>query len=275
VVAVSSTGVLTSESYGQTTVIARYGTITSTLPVIVIADGTFIVTGTVGEVGLTIAGAMVTVLDGPAAGLAAVTQANGSYRLFGVGGPVTLRASQAGYMTITRTVVISANQVVDFTLTPLVAPLQVAGLYTLTLTASSNCSDRLPPEGVERRYLATVTQTGARADVELGEAEFAAYANYDRNKIRNTFSGRISGNTIAFTVPADDYYGIYGILEHVEGTRYFEAGGVAATTATPARIAGTLTGMIRMTNYASSPPGSFLTVLGSCMNSHGFVMVRR
>src|SRR5215218_1501505 len=67
-------------------------------------------------------------------------------------------------------------------------PANVAGEYTATITASSTCSAKLPPEAWVLTYPATVTQTGAAVQVKLIHHQGSTV----------TVPGTLSGQTVNF-----------------------------------------------------------------------------
>src|SRR3954447_20825435 len=69
-------------------------------------------------------------------------------------------------------------------------PANIAGSYSATITASSNCSANLPPAAWELGFLATITQTGAAAQVQL-IAHMPGAPSV-------TVSGTVSGQTVNF-----------------------------------------------------------------------------
>src|SRR3954469_5739593 len=67
-------------------------------------------------------------------------------------------------------------------------PANIAGPYDLTITASSTCSANLPAAAWVLGFAATVTQTGAAAQVQLLAHQGAT----------GTVSGMVSGQTLNF-----------------------------------------------------------------------------
>ncbi len=86
-------------------------------------------------------------------------------------------------------------------------PANVAGEYNATITASSTCSARLPPDAWVLKYPATITQTDAAI-----QAKFISHQGST-----TTISGTVSGQTINF--PS------FSLAENMTG-------GVVALTAT-------------------------------------------
>src|SRR5690348_10008702 len=69
-------------------------------------------------------------------------------------------------------------------------PANIAGSYAATLTASSSCSANLPAASSVLGFLATVTQTGSAAQVQL--------VTHMPGTPSTTLSGTVSGQTINF-----------------------------------------------------------------------------
>jgi hypothetical protein len=69
-------------------------------------------------------------------------------------------------------------------------PANIAGSYSAIITASSTCSANLPPAAWELGFLATITQTGAAAQVQLIAHVAGAPST--------TVSGTVSGQTVNF-----------------------------------------------------------------------------
>src|SRR6185436_12777007 len=111
------------------------------------------------------------------------TDYDGTYRLYGVAGPVEIQISKSGYDTIVRGLTVSGTDVASVTeIRQSVIP-SLAGTYSLTLAAAGNCT-ALPVEARSRTYSATVQQSGPVLTVTLGGADFSSE--------RNRFSGRVT-----------------------------------------------------------------------------------
>src|SRR4029453_12403155 len=106
-----------------------------------------------------VAGARVEIVDGPQAGTVLTTDADGLFVLTGnFVSNNTFRASANGYVTATQGFRTSAPGGVPwltFYLAADAVPIDIAGDYTLTMTADSACVD-LPSEVRTRTYSATV-----------------------------------------------------------------------------------------------------------------------
>ncbi len=108
--------------------------------------------------------ARVEVLDGASAGASAVVDSDGAVNLTGFFDSATrFRVTKDGYETLTQTWTCSVAQCqnnarpwLGFYVRPLAPALELAGDYTLTITAAATCS-ALPVESRSRSYAVTLT----------------------------------------------------------------------------------------------------------------------
>jgi hypothetical protein len=117
-----------------------------------------------------LARARVEVLDGPQAGTSAIADASGQVSLSGTFDSATrFRASSDGHVSATQTWNCSIGAIgcptngrpwLGFYLAVLASPVNIAGNYTLTITADTACVG-LPGDARTRTYAATITP-GAR-----------------------------------------------------------------------------------------------------------------
>jgi hypothetical protein len=134
----------------------------------------------------------VEVIDGSRAGTIAMTDESGHFSMPGTfTGNITLTASKDGYVRETRPVApigaplpgtAGGSWEVAFHLEPLGPSVNVAGAYTLTLTADSACTN-LPAEARMRTYTVTIVPGGRSS----------------------SFSGRLSGARFLPWVPCPPY----------------------------------------------------------------------
>lgn len=132
------------------------------------------------------AGVKVDVLSGPETGRQLTSDSDGRFSYVGLFAGVTMRASKEGYLGATQAVFVSqtsAQAWVSFQMAPLTPPVQVAGNYTLTITADSACAG-LPDDARTRTYAATVTLASGsnappntRFNGNVSGAQFAPYGN--------------------------------------------------------------------------------------------------
>jgi hypothetical protein len=144
-------------------------------------------TGYISDTGFrVISGARIEVLDGPQAGTVMTSDDGGRFSYTGIfASTVNLRATKAGYVEATQAVrVLTSGPWVNFNLVSLTPPVNIAGNYTLTITADSACTT-LPDDVRTRSYSARVApnpyNTGATATMFLEgvvtDGQFAPYAN--------------------------------------------------------------------------------------------------
>ena len=130
------------------------------------------ISGSVGDTAYRpLVGARVEIVSGGSAGTFALAREDSHYSLPGTfTGTVVLVASQDGYVSQTKTVTPSSRPVsrpvesreywVSFSLEKIgQSTLDIAGVYSMTLTAAGAC-DMLPEEARTRRYTATIVPSG-------------------------------------------------------------------------------------------------------------------
>ena len=138
------------------------------------------------------------------------------------------------------------NQSLDVDITPRFAPASVAGTYRVTFTASASCTI-LSAEQKTRTYTAQIDQDAARLVVTLSGAPFVSR--------QNTFSGKVSGDTVTFDVgSAFVYYGYYygtaAVQELLPSGQILGIFGTITAPVTPQSISATYAGgySLRSTN---------------------------
>jgi hypothetical protein len=178
------------------------GSVSSVREVLVLFPDTYRLSGRVLASGRPLSGAQVEVIDGPRAGQRTTSNADGSYRVYGVSGSTSVLVADIGYFSQVQTVVVTANQVLDFTLTP--STLQnLSGSYTVTFTAASGCAAQLPVAVRTRTYTAVVTQAGGWVDVTLSGAKFWTDP---RTGGGARFRGKIEYGLVRFFIAVDPGY---------------------------------------------------------------------
>ena len=102
----------------------------------------------------------VDVVDGPSAGVFATTNTVGHYELPAVSEPFTVRAAKEGYAPFTTTRSMGYSPLSIYIVLALSTPsVNLAGDYTLTLTADTACSGNLPDAARARTYTVAMTPT--------------------------------------------------------------------------------------------------------------------
>ena len=91
---ITATGIASAQRIGETVVTIRNGNLRGSLEVLVLPPGTYRVAGMVKEAGVPVAGASVDVVEN--ADIHTLTDASGSYRLYGVAGDVQMRVTKEG-----------------------------------------------------------------------------------------------------------------------------------------------------------------------------------
>jgi hypothetical protein len=273
VLSIASGGRANAGRPGQVVVAAENSGRRAGIDVLVLAPGTFRLTGTVSDAGTPISDATVDLLDGSRAVMSTRSDDSGTYRLLGVAGNIEIRASKAGYVTQVNRLTVSGNTTSDFGLTSDQTG-AVDGTYRLTLTASPGCPVSgylsLPSDVRTRKYTATVRQMGSRLEVELSDAAL----------LKASFAGQAEGTRVSFDLRGverpnfyyyfDDIERNTDLLEQVSPRDTLEVVGHVDGTVSQTGISGTLKGLLAL---VSSPP--FRTLDALCNDHHSFVMVRR
>ena len=122
------------------------------------APGPVLVVGQVNDTALRpLADVRVEVVDGPSAGVFATTNTVGHYEVPGVSEPFTVRATKDGYAPFTTTRSMGYSPLSIYIVLALSTPsVNLAGDYTLTLTADTACSG-LPDAARARTYTVSMT----------------------------------------------------------------------------------------------------------------------
>lgn len=112
---VTTGGYVSAREIGRATVRARYSGQSAEAAVFVVPPGTFRVAGFVAACGISgLSNATVSVISGQRAGLATETDLKGRFELYGLAGPVTLRAAKDGFVVATREVQVTAHVELTF-----------------------------------------------------------------------------------------------------------------------------------------------------------------
>jgi hypothetical protein len=209
-----------------------------------------------------LAGALVTVLEGSRAGTSSTADANGAFSFpERFGDSTTFRASSEGHIAAVAIIDIRGTaRPMDFYLRPTVPPVDMAGEYTLTLTADSACA-ALPDEARTRTYQARVTPNGAVPtsyfDVWLSGATF--FDGFDRSE---RFAILVAGRDVEFWV--GDRQTQPAFVEELTARTYVAIGGGASATVggSPSSIVASFDGVIE---YCAMPPDTTMPV-----DAHGY-----
>jgi len=207
----TSPGIAAPAQRGEAIVVADAVGTLARLSVMVLEPGTFKLSGTISEAGAgpLLYGATVEVLSGIGQGLRAVpgswinadTWDSKRYSLYGVAGPVRLRASAEGYTPQVRDVVVTGNDATQaFALTPAEASAEVSGIWTMTVSPAPGCRPGLPDIARGRTYQVQLIQNGTRLKVKFSSPTLRQI-NPDEH------SGTVVGSRVRFTIVGDTDYG--------------------------------------------------------------------
>jgi hypothetical protein len=250
---------------GETRIQASFRGKSSGLPLLVLPDGTFKLSGTVRDTSGVIEGVVMEVRSGGGS-KSFTTSRDGKYAFYGIAGAVELLASARGYDPADLTFSVSENTVRDVSLTTTAAPLNLAGNWTLSLSASSPCSDSWPEAIRHREEPAEITETGTRLAFRFTSPTFQpAFAGT---------TGRIAGSEFSIAIDFDDYYLEYGLLERPSPTDWVGVFGTGEGTGDQSTISGTFTG--RFDYYITQASARFVTgVPKSCAANPEFTLRRQ
>lgn len=195
-----------------------------------------------------VADARVEVVDGPRAGVFALTDASGRYALPGVfSDTITVRASKDEYISVTKTyqTAFPGRQDLSFSMELSAPSVNIAGDYTLTLTADSACSE-LPAVARSRTYAAAIVPSPTlphQYEAVLSGATFYPSALNDRLGIG------VAGSFAHILVGIWWDSGV-GIAEELAPSTYVAIAGGAAASVGGSSISGALAGWFE---YCAGP----------------------
>jgi hypothetical protein len=237
--------------------------------VMVLENGTFRVTGRVHESGAGLPGTRVEVVSGTGTGLTATTGSGGSYALYGVAGEVRIDATLEGFDRASRTVTVTENTSADITMRPTVAPTDLNGTWTMTLTASAGCAPPFPEDARTRSYTAAIEQSGTALKLDLTAPKLSTYR----------MDGIVIDRNLTLYLPSDDfYYPFYGIryyslVEELAPARFLAVAGTARGQRNGNSVTGTLSGEFALYGTGNSTSVSRRQV--SCnRDDHAFSLSR-
>jgi hypothetical protein len=233
-----SPGIAAPAQRGEATVVANAGAI-GRLTVLVLEPGTFRLTGAVSETGVgPLSGATVEVLSGIGQGLRA-TSASKGYSLYGVAGPVRLRASAEGFTPQILDVVVTGNDATQgFALTPAEAVTDVSGIWTMTVSPAPGCRPGLPDIARGRTYQVDLIQNATRLQVKFSSPTLRQY-NPDEH------SGTVLGSSVRLLIVGDTDYGEWSspdLYDQLSPTETFGFDGTVRGTVNGPEIRATLDG---------------------------------
>jgi len=202
-----------------------------------------------------IAGAIVFIGESPNAGKSATSDASGNYTFTGLQpSGFTVTASARTYLSQSKSVTLTANQTLDFTLQSTPPPSQfvstppaptsstdpIIGQYALTLRVGSECA-AIPDVARNRNYTATIDagSTGSYV-VTLSDAVFLR-DDYYCGSTCNKFLASRDGDSVRFdTYSKDDFSGFWEAIPpgmwlqvQANGVGRFDGSTIVASLAGP------------------------------------------
>jgi hypothetical protein len=251
---------------GETRIQASYSRqFAQSQPLLALPPGTFKLSGTVRDESGVIEGVAVEARYGGAS-KTVTTSRDGKYAFYGVAGTVELLTSARGYEPQDVTFAVSEHSVRDLSLATTQTPLNLAGTWTLSLSASSPCSDAWPEAIRHRDEAVEITQQGTRLTFR-----------FTAPTIQQSFvgsSGRIAGTEFSLAIDFDDYYLDYGLLERLNPTDWVGVFGTGEGSGDQTVISGTFKG--RFDYYVTQASARFPTgVPKSCVANPDFTLRRQ
>jgi hypothetical protein len=251
---------------GETRVSAAFGRLNvPSQTVMVLPPGTFKLSGTVRDESGVVEGVVMEARSGGVS-KTVTTLRDGKYAFYGVAGAVELVTSGRGYQTQDVTFPVNEHTVRDVSLTTTATSLDLAGTWTLSLSASSPCSEAWPESIRHLDETTEITQQGTRLT-------FRFTAPTIQPGFTGT-SGRIAGTEFSLAIDFDDYYLDYGLLERVTPTDWVGVAGTGEGTGDQSTIRGTFKG--RFDYYVTQASARFLTgVANGCVANPEFTLRRQ
>jgi hypothetical protein len=226
---------------------------TGVVDVFVVEPGTFKLSGVVFDSGGgSLDGVTVEVVAGTGQGLRTTTRSQGQYALYGVAGWVQLRASADGFTPqILEVVVTSNNATGSFTLTPVEAPADVSGLWTMTVAPAPGCRAGLPQIAQGRAYQVQLIQQGTRLHVRITGPTLQVSNAHQ-------LSGSVLGLRVQVSLPGDTSYGEWSssnLYDHLSPTEKLGFSGIIEGSLIGAEIRATMYGDLVYWNAQTFEPG--------------------
>ena len=264
---------------------AAFGSLSQARDVVIVPTGRYRLRAAVTEDQLSVAldDVRVEVVSGPAAGLAATTNWEGSATLYGVPQDAQVRFTKNGYEPLTQDVRLENNwTTVRVQLVPSRGRIDLAGQYQLTISSGSCAGGRVLPEAARTRtYTAALWNSGLRINVRLSDANFAVQwcplCHEDRG---DHFTGQTQALGARFTlieyeVPFDWNAGIYpNVVERLSDGTLLAVSGHATVAPTSRGYAGTLDGSFSIYNSLDLVSQGSQAIVTCQSDSHQFVLVR-
>jgi hypothetical protein len=198
---------------------------------------------------------IIEVVGGPRNGANATTDASGRYALTGTfTNTVSLRASRDGYVPVIRSATANSTsgpQDLSFSLEQIAASTNIAGEYTLTLSADASCTE-LPAIARMRSYPVTITREASSLSSQFYKISPTAGTFYPSN-LNNSLNAGVAGSFVR--VMSFDY-GI-GLVEQVAPNTYVSIWGASNAEIRGPTISGVWSGGFEYCEGAGTGPGFF------------------
>jgi hypothetical protein len=266
ILTIDAAGRVTAQQSGEATIIAALNPgLGASQHITVVPPGTFKVAGVVAwadHTGQNIDGVSIQVTAGTGTGLATVTNAQGSYALYGVAGQIELTVSKPAYVTIRQTATIDTDSTLNFQIQGAATPPKFDGTYVVEITADPACATSgqgaIPDSARVRRY-------SAAFDVTHGL--LAQFSGADFLSSRNIMFGTARPDGATMDVNNIDYYQtmFYPPPDFAEvlpsGDVYCPSGSIILT-GIGADFVGTLNGILKIRHQPSGD------LFGQCSSTH-------
>jgi hypothetical protein len=250
-------GEMQAGTSGDVVVTATVGGVTAEAAVLVIEPGTFKLSGVVKDIATRqgLSGVRVRMMP---AQRDVHTDLAGRYTQYDAVGTVQLTASAAGFITQTESVEVRGPSQYDLELRPEVTPAQFSGNWTLTVSASPSCRDRLPPVARDRTYNTTVNQQSARVTIRVTDASVEYMCNVEREA---RLDATLSGDLLDFVIAGDTDYGDFVSACFVDRSIPGDSIGISAWgrgTVTASEVRITMSGAIQYLGNSTRSTGPIL-----------------
>ena len=202
-----------------------------------------------------LANVIIEVVGGPRNGANATTDPSGRYAFSGTfTSTVSLRASKDGYVPVVKSAtasVTSGPQDLSFSLEQIASSANIAGEYTLTLSADASCTD-LPAVARTRSYPATITRDASSLSSQFYKISLNAGIFYPSN-LNSSLTAGVAGSAVR--VMSFDY-GI-GIAEQVAPNTYVSIWGQSNAEISGPTISGVWSGGFEYCEGSGLGPGFY------------------
>ena len=277
VVSMASGGEATGHANGEALVSFSLGDRKSERrPLLVLAPGTFMVSGNALDGDARILGAHIELLTQTGAPITTTTSNwEGRYQLYGVPDNATIRVTRDGFQAAVVAVATAAGTTVrrslDLRLTRIGARPDYSGAYVLNVIASCGSGHPLPEALRQRRYNAVITQDSrAQLTVQLSGAEFPKFFPNSSVGTPGVIRGSASEDRARFILGDSWDWGVNpDVAEQLPNGTWLVIHGTAEVTVTQTGLAGTLNG-----SFDLYPAEGWFASMSCKSSSHQFVFTR-